>query len=253
MCNTLNDQNAQSCKYCGYIFENFNTNLLDAATSSSNISPPASFSTQLPLSESTTISTQSEGTTSSFSTIPAAQSTISTGTPLYVVSRSIFTALLPALHYLLVFTFLGFISFSISSVLYLAFFIVIALVPTLFSPRRYEFYDNSLKVHKIVGGDTEHSYSDMTLYGVRGIGRRSQITLVVTGKRGATVIPGNPINQELGKDLYQFLETKLKKYNPKPEASMAPDQEVQQSASMEEEEEEGRNVSDNADNNTTMT
>lgn len=171
-----------------------------------------------------------------------------------MVSRSILTALLPALLYLLVFTFLGFISFSISSILYLAFFIVIALVPTLFSPRKYEFYDNSLKIHKIIGGDTEHSYSDMTLYGIRGMGRRSQITLVVTGKRGATVIPGNPTNQELGKDLYQFLETKLKKYNPKPEAATTtPDEERQQSTSMEGGEDEGRNVSDNADNvSTTM-
>jgi hypothetical protein len=209
MCNTQNDQSAQSCKYCGYIFEDFSTATTTGVNTSSlsSSTQPESFESTIPAPRAP-----------DFSTIPAAQSTVSTGSPLFVVTRSLLGSFLPALLYLLVFTFLGLITFSISSIIYIAFFVIIAIVPTLFSPRKYEFYDSSLRIHKIIGGDTEYPYSEITLYGSRGAGRRSQIILTVTGKRGGITIPGNPTNQELGKDLNQFLETKVKKNNPpKPE------------------------------------
>jgi hypothetical protein len=237
MCNTQNDQSAQSCKYCGYIFEDFSTATPGVNTSSfSSQQQPENFESTSPAPRET-----------SFSTIPASQSTLSSGTPLFVVTRSLLASFLPALLYLLVFVFLGLITFSISSIIYIAFFVVIALVPSLFSPRKYEFYDSSLKIHKIIGGDTEYPYSEMTLYGSRGVGRRGQIILSVTGKKGGITIPGNPMNQELGKDLNQFLETKAKKYNP-PKTDHQQTSE-QSETTMIEENQENATATSSSDNN----
>ena len=71
-------------------------------------------------------------------------------------------------------------------------------------------------IHKMVGHDTELPYSDVSLYEpVRG-NRKSQVILAPQGRKRAMIIPGNPTNDALGLDLKQFLEKRLKKYEPRP-------------------------------------
>ncbi len=104
--------------------------------------------------------------------------------------------------------------FSILSIVVILVFVLIAILPVLLSPRSYEFYDSSLKIHKIVGGDSEIPYSGLTLYEAATTGRRPQVVMTVAGQRRPIVIQGNPTNKETGQTLNQFLGTRLKKYNP---------------------------------------
>jgi hypothetical protein len=109
-------------------------------------------------------------------------------------------------------------------VVFVVFFILIAVLPVLLSPRKYEFYDGFLKIRKILGKASEMQYSDLRLYRSTKTGRRQQIILAVEGQRRGIVIPGNPTNAELGKNLNQFLEGKLEKLEPKPAAVQQPEQ-----------------------------
>jgi hypothetical protein len=206
MCNTQNDQNAQSCKYCGYIFENFDTpGVSTSSWGSSSQNPetsPSSFN-RMPSSDISTTPTTA---------IPPTP--ISTGSPLFVVSRSMLGSLLPAIFYLAFLFFTNALStLGIFSILLIAVFFLIAIVPVLFTPRKYMFYETSLRIHKTVGRDAEIPYSSLILYDY-AMGRRQQLVLSVEGQRRQILIPGNPKNQELGQDLKQFLEQRVKKYNP---------------------------------------
>ena len=84
-------------------------------------------------------------------------------------------------------------------------FILVGFVPILFTTRRYEFFDGSLRMSKIIGGSSEMLYSDLEIRDFSK-GRRPQIILSAMGKRRAIVIPGNPTNGGLGEDLNQFLQ-----------------------------------------------
>jgi hypothetical protein len=197
MCGTKNNEDATSCKSCGYIFEDFSTS--DVSNFASSVSTPEQPTATPPLD------------TDSFSdtSIPA-----STDSPLFVVSRSLLGSVLPLVIYLLFILFFGLLSSPVFIGL-IAIFVLMTIVPVLTSPRKYEFYDSSLRIHKIIGGDSEIAYSNLTLY-ESPKGRRAQIVLAVEGQRRPMIISGNPMNNELREDLNQFLEKKLKKYNPKP-------------------------------------
>lgn len=123
---------------------------------------------------------------------------------------------MPAIIYFLLIASLGLLTLSLSAIFYIVFFVLIAFLPVLFTPRKYLFYETSLTIHKIIGRDTELPYSNVSLYEpVRG-GRKSQVILAPEGHKRAMIIPGNPTNDALGLDLKQFLEKRLRKYDPKP-------------------------------------
>ena len=209
MCGTMNDQNAQSCKYCGYLFENLSSPGVKTSSSSSYF-PSAQEKEQQPPSNSNIFPPPSASDTFG---IPQSSTTF-TGSPLFVVSRSLLASIAPAIIYLVfISSFTSITNFDPFSIVLLAVFILVAILPVLFTPRKYEFHDGLLRIHKIIGGDSEFSYSDMAIYDY-SIGRRPRILLSVAGRRGPLVIPGNPMNKELGEDLNQFLSKKLKKYTP---------------------------------------
>jgi hypothetical protein len=214
MCGTQNDQNAESCKYCGYIFENF---------SSPGVSAPGWSRPKQEQAPSANLDLAQPSDAAS--TFPSTPTMIPTGSALFVVSRSLLTSLLPAIFYLAFIIFTNAISsLDILSIALIAVFFLIAAVPVLFTPRKYEFYEGSLRIHKTVGRDSEIPYSNLMLYDVT-MGRRQQIVLSVEGQRRQILIPGNPKNQELGQDLKQFLEQRVKKYNPQAGNEQAPQEE----------------------------
>jgi len=204
MCGTMNDQNAQSCSFCGYIFEDFGSGTVSSGSASSSNDTSASIQNDN-INKVPTPADQ-------VSTIPSSTSTVSTGSPLFVVTRSFLATILPSLIYLFLIFAVGIYSgFSYYSILLVVLFLIIAVLPSLFSPRRFEFYDNSLKTHKIIGGDAEIPYSSLTMLDSPIRGRSQQIALSVAGQRRPIVINKNPKNQDLGVDLRQFLTSKLKK------------------------------------------
>ena len=68
---------------------------------------------------------------------------------------------------------------------------------------------------KVIGGSSEIPYSDLEILDYSK-GRKPQIILETMGQRRRILIPGNPTNAVLGEDLNQFLQKKLKKYDPHP-------------------------------------
>jgi zinc-ribbon domain len=206
MCGTKNDPNAEVCKNCGYIFEDF---------SSPGISAPPTASAYRPQEE--------QQSPSSFGTFPAASqadnfpspssSMTSTGSPLFTVSKSLVSVVGPLVFYVAIIFFLtagaGLSDYSLGLILIFA---LIFVLPVLFSPRKYEFYDSSLRIHKTLGGDTEIEYSDLEIYDypVRG---RARIVLVAQGQRRPIMISGDPVNSVLGQSLSEFLGKRLKKYS----------------------------------------
>jgi len=196
----MNDQNAQSCTFCGYLFENYGTGTVNNSSSFPSTQPSSSELNTVPDS---TIQNSSSSTPFS--------STSGT-TPLYVVSKSILGTIIPSLVYLVLITAVGlFSSFNLYSIVLVLFFVLVAVVPALMSPRRFEFYDSSLKVHKTIGGDSEYQYSDISIVDYPGRRGNQQIVLSVSGARRPLVISKNPTNQQLGLDLKTFLTSKLKK------------------------------------------
>lgn len=208
MCETKNDQNAQMCKYCGYLFEDFSNAQMGTQSRSNYPTPLQNQEQQSPSGMDTT-------TPSSPDTFPISpQPTYATGSPLFVVSRSLVSTILPAIVYLVfILSFVTTSSFDLFSIGLIAVFILIAVLPILFTPRRYVFFDDSLRIHKIIGGDSEIPYADIVLQDYTA-GRRQRIVLLAAGQRRPIVISGNPTNKELGQDLSQFLSKKLKKPNP---------------------------------------
>jgi hypothetical protein len=147
--------------------------------------------------------------------------TISSGSPLFVVSKSLLASIIPSIAYLLfIIVISSYSSVSLFSLLLIIVLIGASVVPILFTPRKYEFSDDSLRIHKIIGGDKEFQYADLAIYD-SPMSRRSQLMLSAAGQRRPIVIPGNPTNKELGMDLKQFLSSKLKK----PETGQNPKQE----------------------------
>ncbi|MHB8567737.1 MAG: zinc ribbon domain-containing protein [Nitrososphaerales archaeon] len=191
MCGTQNDQDAKACKYCGYIFEDF------SSAGMNNPVPRQSQSSSLPPAD-----------------MPNVPPATSTGTPLFVASKSILASLAPGIFYLaFIFLINSATSFSVYSVGLIALFIAVGFVPILFTSRKYEFYDGSLRMVKIIGGSSEIPYSDMVIHDSPAK-RKPRIVLSAVGQRRPFMIPGNPTNEQLGEDLNQFLHKKLKTYDP---------------------------------------
>jgi hypothetical protein len=214
MCGTKNDNGAQTCKFCGYIFENFNTNQVsttDKYVSSSLNQVPANENLN---TAADSVPAMAMNDLSTSSTVPF--STITSESPVFIVKKSVWSSILPSIAYLAFILFATASSgFSLYSVGIILFFIVVFTVPTLFSPRRFEFYDDRLVTHKIIGGDTALPFSDL-VYNQTQRGNRSQMILSSkSGKLRQLVIPGNPTNKELGMDLRQFLDKKLGNANQK--------------------------------------
>lgn len=205
MCGTMNDQNAQSCSFCGYIFEDFGTGTVDSR------SGPKTYSEPVVENDLNTVPTLPDQTS-----VPSATSSVSTGSALFVVTRSFLATILPALIYLfLIFTVGIYSGFSIISLILVVLFLVIAVIPSLFTPRRFEFFDSTLKIHKTIGGDSEIPYSELTILESPVRGRSQQIVLSATGQRRPIIVGKNPRNENLGMDLRQFLNSKLKKPDSK--------------------------------------
>ncbi len=208
MCGTMNKERAQSCKYCGYLFEDPSNQSVWTSTNSGY--PPSQQKEEQPPSSIATIPPASA---SDGFHIPPSSTTLS-GSPLFVVSKPLLASILPSIGYLVFFLLLSSITtISFDSIALIAVFVLILFLPVLFTPRKYEFYDSSVRIHKTIGGDSEILYSEMAIYD-RPIGRRPKIFLSVPGRRGPMAIPGNPMNKELGEDLNQFLRKKVKKYTP---------------------------------------
>jgi hypothetical protein len=197
MCNTQNDANAQYCKSCGYIFEDFsNTGTMTNPTPHQLEQPSNDFSPSVENSSQT-------------------PPTTSTDFPLFVVSRPILTSLTPGILYIIIISFFASATgFGLYSLGVIAIFILLGTLPVLFGPRKYEFYNDSLRIKKMVGGQSEIPYSNLEIHDYQE-GRRPRIILSETDERRAITIPGNPTNNELGEDLNQFLHKKLKKYIPR--------------------------------------
>jgi hypothetical protein len=196
MCGTKNDQSAKSCSFCGYIFEDYNTSGASATTTSKQDPTPAP---QISNSPSTT----------SYSSAPLESMA---GIPIFSVSKSFVSTLIPTIVYL-VFMLLIVVStgFSIFSLVIIVIFLLIPTATTLFTPNRFEFYEDYMRTHKPVGGDTEYPYSELEIYNYPNNRRKERIYLSVSGNRKLILVPKNPENKERNQDLKQFLETKLKK------------------------------------------
>ena len=209
MCDTMNDQSAKSCSYCGYLFEEFGTP--GVTVSDSKPSPQPSVG---PLNTVSPPSSQDPVTP----VYPSA--TVSSGSPLFVVSKSLLASIVPGIAYLLFIVVISsYSSVGLFSLLLIVLLVAASVVPILFTPRKFEFFDNSLRIHKIIGGDSEFQYADLTMFD-SPTRRRSQIVLSAAGQRRPILIPSNPTNKELNIDLKQFLSSKLKK----PETAQNPDQ-----------------------------
>jgi len=202
MCGTLNEENAQSCSFCGYLFEDYST----ANLNQSQHQRPPQGATYGDATNSSKLPDQS--------TTPSRDYTSdNSGSPLFTVNRSIWGTIIPSVIYLVLISALGlYSSFSLYSLVLIAFFLLIAVVPALLAPRRFEFYDGSMKVHKTIGGDAEYPYSAVSMvdYSNQRRGNKS-IVLNVAGQGRPLVIGKNPTNQQLGVDLRQFLSQKLEK------------------------------------------
>ncbi|MDG7001355.1 MAG: hypothetical protein JRN15_19840 [Nitrososphaerota archaeon] len=204
LCGTKNDQKSKSCKNCGYVFiDDFGSSSVDTSSESNLASSPheeqdlwkTNLSTPLPSTDTSPVSSAS-----------------SSGAPLYVVSKPLLGSIAPVLLYIVLIFFLtGGTNFSILSIGIIAIFVVAAIFQVLVSTRKYEFYDDSLRMHKTIGGDSEVQYSQLEKYDYP-VGRRPRLVLSAAGHRRPIVIPGNPSNGEQGVDLNQFLTKKLKKH-----------------------------------------
>ena len=195
MCSTVNKGDAKSCKSCGYSFEDF-----DVADFNSNPSP-AQWAPKQPTSSG-----------DSFPVSDSSAEIISGSSPLFVVSKSIFSLLTPGILYLV---FILFVTFSggtdYTSLGLIVVFVLLAVLPIFFTARRFEFYDNSLRMVKPIGGASGIPYSDLMIE-ENFSGRRRRIVLYSLGQRRRNiVIPGNPTNTELGEDLDHFLQKKVPK------------------------------------------
>jgi hypothetical protein len=293
MCSTKNSPDAQSCTYCGYIFENFDAGGLSAEKSRAGVnvinpgfgwprdpkeesqgqlqenpaaSPaeergrssadaPSSSTITWPNSESSSSpspSTIGYGTLPppppSSSSSPSSSSpstTISTSSPLFVVSKSLVVLLVPALAYLVIISITDFFSsFDIVSVALTVVFTLMLVLPIIFSPRRYEFFEDSLRIYKIIGGDVEIPYDDMLLHDASqmpGSGRnRQRIILSVQSRSRTIIIPGNPTSAQLDQNLEQFLSLRIRKPNPRLQNRQ---ENSMQDAGPEQEEEEDSSLS----------
>lgn len=201
MCGTMNDANVQSCTFCGYLFENYGTGTVSGPKANQTADP--SLNTVQPQPDQ------------NVPPVSGSYSSISPGTSLYTVSRSLVGSLIPALLYLFFIGSVGLFSgFNIYSILLVVFFVLVAVIPALYTPRLFEFYDDHLRIHKTVGKDSEIPYSDLTMVDNPVRARGQQIVLSASGQRRPIVISKNPSNQQLGMDLKTFLNSKLKKNPP---------------------------------------
>ena len=199
MCGTKNDQDDQSCKNCGFLFEDFDLGTTAPSyTPKHDQQPPSSINSSPPLSAADNFPVPSS-------------STALTGSPLFVVSKSLLSSLYSTIIYLVFIYFLtSATSFNLYSIGIIVVFVLISVLPVLLSPRKYEFNESSLRIYKIIGGESEIQYSDLEIYDYP-VGRRPRIVLSAEGRKRPIVISGNPTNKELGEDLSQFLGKKLKK------------------------------------------
>ena len=209
MCNTVNGKDAQVCKSCGYIFEDFSTTEVDKP------SPPVWEEQRQPQQEQTPA--PSFGNFGAADISPYQPSTNLSDSPIFVVTKSITGSLLIGVLYLVFVSFFAMSGgFDPTGLVVIAVFVLLAVLPVLFAPRKYEFSDDSLRMVKILGGNSEIPYSELEIH--EGFtGRRPQIILTSLGQRNRTiVVPGNPTNAALGMDLRQFLSKRVRKFdNPK--------------------------------------
>jgi hypothetical protein len=204
MCNTINDSSAQSCSYCGYIFENVAP--VDAG----------SFPSQRDAAPTNVLSQPDATASPSYST--TAQSGL---VPVFVVKSSwrdrnhlpslIFGIIITAVYIVLYLPFYASANYNIGSFIFLI-FPFLFILPAFTSNRTFEFYENSLTIRGI-GSVKEIPYSEISAVStVRG---RTFIQLKNSWR--AIRLQGTIKSNTAGQDPYEWLSNKIKAENP-PEA-----------------------------------
>ncbi len=146
MCNTVNDASAESCKYCGYLFEDSSLNRIQVTpnVAPQNVVPPSGVAVQ-PVASSP---------------VPRPQ----TSTPVFVISKSwkdkrnLGSFIVPIFLVILI-LFSG--GFDVFSLLFLI-VPVVFILPIFLSNKTFEFYENSLIVSGGRGMQQQIQYSDIS-------------------------------------------------------------------------------------------
>lgn len=187
MCDSLKEPDAETCKTCGYIFEDLASSL-DSAPRLKN--------------------SWLAGTTVSDGSL---QQLDSTGSPLFVSSTPMRTHMISAVTTAIVAVpvILGAGHDIYSFVLGVALPVAGGLVSFLFSAKKYEFFDNLLLMKGVVGRSSDVQYSELKIQRPWR-GRWRGMVLSRTGKRRPMLIQSNP-RDGMGETLTHFLEKKLYK------------------------------------------
>lgn len=192
MCDTLNQADAQTCNTCGYIFEDFK------GARSFELAPRVQNSWVTSTAHSSMVN-------------QSAQHSALTGTPLFVSSTPTRTHMISAVATAL---FTVPVIFGMSHDVYS--FVLGVVLPMagglfsfLFSAKKYEFFNDLLRMHSFIGRSSEIQYSDLKIQSPWR-GRWRGMILSRIGKRRRIFIPTNPKNRA-DESLNRFLEMKLYK------------------------------------------
>jgi hypothetical protein len=213
MCNTVNDSSAQSCKYCGYIFEDV-----------SPASTPSSVSSAGEISPQNVITPPEGAIPSTIYKSPSFQSSA----PVFVVSSSwrdrrnltsiIIGAVLAIFYIVSDLPAISGSGFSVTSLIFLI-FPALFIVPAFLSSRTYEFYDNVLVI-KGVGSNREIPYSQISAVS----NYRGAIVLQLSNQWRQIRVQGKIKSNTSGVDLPAWLNQKVKPQQPPdPDKSSAQD------------------------------
>ncbi len=199
MCNTVNDSTAQSCKYCGYIFEDVSpTGTTSSVSTAGEISPQ-------------NVVTPPEGPipVSSYQS-PSFQSSA----PVFVVSSSwrdrrnltsiIIGAVLAVFYIVSDLPIITGSGFSVTSLVFLI-FPALFILPAFLSSRTYEFYDNALVIRG-VGSNREIPYSQISAVS----NYRGALVLQLNNQWRQVRVQGKIKSTTVGVDLPTWLNQKIK-------------------------------------------
>jgi hypothetical protein len=215
ICNTSNDDRAEACSYCGYIFEDIKQSSSGYVSQSDfGGDPRGRFEVTSPHDTTGALRSTSEerdGTTS-FGINEAPQ----TGEPEYTIStrlgerRSIasivFSFVLGSFFVLINFFGEGISYFAI--LISLVFFVpaIVSIIRGLLYWKKFDFYPNSLVILGRAGKIWEIPYSEILDVRKLRTGRSGAIHLVLKSNRRGILIPGDPLGKRNNEDLFTYLK-----------------------------------------------
>jgi hypothetical protein len=198
MCNTVNDDSAESCKYCGYIFEGVST--ARSATEALNVNTSAAQDTQpdtIPRARSRNSSIIPSGSSATF--VLKSSWKDRRNLPSVIVG-----VLLAAFYIIINLPFSYGSSFSAETLIFLI-IPVLFVLPAFTSNKTYEFFDNSVVISGI-GSRREIPYSEVaSVAEVRG-----RIYLQLKNQWRQIRVQGNTISNTSGQELAEWLSKKIK-------------------------------------------